>query len=265
MLHCYSQQSLHSIEILGRWLRPFLPRFTKFSPTLPGSLQPTDVLRHEIINSALAQNKKRKFHMSLLLSVQDNHLEVQGLASCLCANKCSNHWITFQTGGEYLRVEAGKERGQMKKIYCFHLWGWRWASWVVYIYSNEGELIGWQWKSVEGEGVDLWGVSILKEKILCRNHCCTSAFLESPESVLWLKWKTSERSGKQFPKPGCCSADIAAFGSHTSGGVIPVLNYCLSFPILSEKKKKKDGFLAFGRSWVLWIFKNIRTLTRNAS
>lgn len=31
----------------------------------------------------------------------------------------------------------------------------KWTSWIVYISNNEGELIGWQWKSVEGESVDL--------------------------------------------------------------------------------------------------------------
>lgn len=49
--------------------------------------------------------------MSLLLSVQDNHLEVQGLASHLCADTCSNHWITFQTGGEYLQGGGRKGKG----------------------------------------------------------------------------------------------------------------------------------------------------------
>lgn len=50
--------------------------------------------------------------MSVLLSVQDNDLEVQGLASCPCANKCFNHWITSQTDGEYLEGEGRKEKGE---------------------------------------------------------------------------------------------------------------------------------------------------------
>lgn len=71
----------------------------------------------------------------------------------------------------------------------------KWTSWIVYISNNEGELIGWQWKSVEGESVDLWGVSILKEEDTLQKpflHLCLSG--EAP-SLFRLKWNNSERNG----------------------------------------------------------------------
>lgn len=79
--------------------------------------------------------------------------------------------------GNIWRVEVGREKGQMEKIYYVHLWWWRWAIWVVYIYHNEGGLTGWQWKSVEGKGVDVWDVSILKEEDTLQKpllHLCLS-------------------------------------------------------------------------------------------
>lgn len=66
--------------------------------------------------------------------------------------------------GNIWKVEAGREKGQMKKICYFNLWWPRQSSWIVHIYNNEGGLTGWQWKSVEGDGVDLWSVSTLKEE-----------------------------------------------------------------------------------------------------
>lgn len=196
-----------------------LTRFTRFPPTLPGSLQPTDVLRHEIINSALAQNKKMKIHMSLLLSVQDNCLEVQGLASCLCANERSNHWITFQTGGEYLEGRGGKGEGadgenilcpfvmvKVGYLGCLHLPQWRRANWLAMEKCR-------RWRC---------------RRVRCQHFKGGRYSAEAIAASLPFWWVLSLCSGwsgippkgvsNKFPQPGCCSADIAAFGSHTSGG-----------------------------------------------